>query len=109
MNQRTKGNQFERDTAKEMRELGFEKCITSRYGSRELDDACVDLMHTDPFSLQLKAWKSAPNLHKELKKMPKDNNYNVIFHKRPNQGTVVAMTKQDFYEMIKMLKSNNVI
>jgi hypothetical protein len=105
---RNKGHQFERDIVNELKELGFD-CSTSRYSSKEMDDKCVDIVGTPPFHIQCKAWKSAPNLHTELKKMPDDGNYNVIFHKRPRKGTIVAMTKEDFYCIIEMLKNEKII
>lgn len=74
-----------------------------------MDDMCVDFVETAPFHIQAKAWKSAPNLHKELKKMPDDIMLNVVMHKRPNQGTVVAMTLEDFIEILQMLKSEKII
>lgn len=100
---RRKGHAYERQIAQEWRELEYKHCMTSRYASREKDDQCVDLVGTDPFNIQCKNWKSAPNFHKELKKMPKDTNYNLIFHKRPRQGEIVAMSKEDFYELLMML------
>lgn len=103
---RNKGNQYERDIRNELLRW-FPECVTSRYGSKELDDKCVDLMHTEPFNFQLKAWKSAPNLHKELKKMPKGSDMNILMHKRPREGTIVAMSKEDFYEILNILKLNS--
>lgn len=106
---RTKGHNYERQIAQEMRELGYTECETSRYANRKLDDACVDLTNTFPFSIQCKAYKNQPNLRKELDKMPEDSNYNLIFLKRPYQKDTVTMDKEDFYEIIKMLKSEKVI
>jgi hypothetical protein len=37
--------------------------------------------------------------------MPKDQNYNLVFHKRNRQGTIVCMTLEDFEELIMMLKT----
>lgn len=109
INSKKKGNAYECKIAVELRDLGFEGAVTSRYASKKRDDEKVDLMHTEPFNVQCKAWKSAPNLHIELSKMPKDGNYNVIFHKRPYKGDIVAMTKEDFYELLKLLKVEGVI
>lgn len=106
---RNKGNSYERTLAQEFRELGFDKCLTSRHASKLRDDECVDLVGTEPFNIQAKCWKSAPSYHKTLASMPDEENYNVIFHKRPRQGEVVVMTKSDFYEIVQMLKSNKVI
>lgn len=47
-------------------ELGFEHCVTSRFGSRQHDNAKIDLMHL-PFNLQIKAGKqTGMNPCKEL-------------------------------------------
>lgn len=106
---RTKGHNFERQVAKEMRELGFDECETSRYANRKLDDACVDLTCTNPFSFQLKAYKNQPNFRTELDKMPEDSNYNVVLLKSPRKKDLAVMYKEDFYELIKMLKSEKII
>ena len=105
---RQKGHNYERQLAKEFREMGFD-AKTSRYASREKDDQKVDLIGTDPFSIQAKAWKSAPSYHKVLDEMPKDTNYNLIFHKRPHQGEVVVMRKEDFYELLLAMKNEKII
>ena len=41
--------------------------------------------------------------------MPKDGNYNVIIHKRPQKGEVVVMDKRDFYDIIEKLIFNQII
>lgn len=53
---RNKGNNCERLYAKLFRELGYDKCITSRYGSRIHDDCGIDLLNV-PFNVQIKAGK----------------------------------------------------
>lgn len=109
VNRRQVGHDYERQVRLELIELGYEDCVTSRYGSKEMDDKLVDLLNTPPFNIQLKRWKSAPSYHDVLNAMPDDVNYNVIFHKRPNKGEVVVMSKESFYEIVKMLKANQVI
>ena len=108
INARRAGHAYERDLVNQFKELGF-NAHTSRYANRMLDDAGVDLVGTDPFSIQAKRWKSAPSYHEVLAKMPKDSNYNVIFHKRPNKGEVVVMEKADFMELVEMLINEGVI
>jgi hypothetical protein len=108
-NSRAVGNSYERQIRLEFIALGWDKCQTSRYASREHDDANVDLCGTIPFNVQIKRWKSAPSYQDVLKSMPKDSNYNVIIHKRPNKGEVVVMDKSTFYELIQMLKVNKII
>lgn len=109
VNARNVGHAYERKLAQEFRELGFKKTITSRYGSRFMDDQCVDLMYTQPFNIQAKRYNSAPSYFKWLNEMPKDENYNVVIHKKPNVGEVVVMSKDDFYEIVQMMIANGVI
>jgi len=106
---RRAGHAYERLIAMEFQLMGFKDTLTSRYADRKRDDEKVDLVGTEPLNIQCKAWKAAPNYHKELDKMPRDLNYNCIFHKRPRQGDVVVMRKKDFYEILKMLKASDII
>ena len=108
-NSRAVGNQYERQIRLEMIALGWDKCETTRFASHKLDAENVDLTCTPPFSIQCKRWKSAPSYHEVLKSMPQDSNYNVIIHKRPNKGEIVVMDKESFYEIIKMLRVNQII
>ena len=110
INARSKGNSYERQLVKEFKELfGKEDIFTSRSESKRMDDAGVDLVGVPMFNVQAKAWERAPSYHKVLSKMPDDTNYNLIFHKKNRCGEVVVMTKESFYEIIKMLKSEGVI
>lgn len=97
---RTKGHDFERFVRQWFIKMGWQRAQTSRYASREKDDQCVDLCYVDPFNAQMK-YTQAINFHTELAKMPKDKNYNVVFHKRKNQGVVVAMSLEDFEDMLQ--------
>ena len=103
MNARNKGHAYERKIAKELKDF-YPDCVTSRYGNRMMDDMGVDLINTDPFNVQCKAVERLGTYHDILKSMPEDNNYNLIFHKRNNRGEVVVMSKDDFYELLYMLK-----
>lgn len=108
-NSRAVGHTYERQLRLELIELGWNDCQTSRYASHLADDSGVDFVNTKPFNIQAKRWKSAPSYHEVLKSMPQDSNYNVIIHKRPNKGEIVIMDKESFYEIIKMLKVNQII
>ena len=108
-NSRSVGHAYERQLRKEFIALGWDKCQTSRYASRETDDANVDFVGTPPFSIQAKRWTSAPSYHEVLSSMPNDENYNVLFHKRPNKGEVVVMDKATFYALVEKLKYNHII
>lgn len=106
---RDKGHKYEREIAKELRELGFEYVETSRYASRKLDNAKVDIYGMPMFNVQCKAVESLSAPHGLLKQMPDDENYNVVFNKKNNKGTIVVMMKEDFYEILTMLKVNKII
>jgi len=108
-NSRSVGHTYERQLRLELIGLGWDKCHTSRYASRETDDANVDFVNTPPFNIQAKRWKSAPSYQGILSSMPNDGNYNVVIHKRPNKGEVVVMSKETFYALIEKLRFNGVI
>jgi len=49
-----KGHSAEREYSQAFKKLGFSFCKTSRYGSRQHDDAGIDLINL-PFNVQIKA------------------------------------------------------
>lgn len=106
---RIKGHAFELAMAKWFKELGWEECVTSRSESKRLDDKGVDLCYTKPFNVQLKAVENLGSAHKTLAGMPKDSNYNLVFHKKNRQGITVSMSIDDFQEIVEMLITNNII
>lgn len=106
INARRAGHQYERDLVKELKELlQDEEISTSRYSSRKLDDAKVDIFGTQKygFHIQAKRYKNNPNLFEVLSEMPTDECINTIFWKKPHVGEIVCMTKQDFYELLIIL------
>lgn len=106
---RTKGHGYELTIRDWFRDLGWTKAVSSRSESKNKDDQGVDLCFTDPFYAQCKAVENLGSLHKVLGAMPKTEMYNVVFHKKNRQGTIVAMTIEDFKELIEMLISNQII
>jgi len=110
LNARNKGHAYERKIVNELKEyLLFVNALSSRSESKNLDDKGVDIAYTDPFYIQCKAVEKLGNIHKVLSKMPNEDKYNVVFHKRNNQGETVTMWKDDFYELIGMLIRNDII
>ena len=81
----------------------------SSYVNKKLDNAGVDLVGTDPFNIQCKAVERSMDLHTVLADMPEDENYNVVFHKRNNQGQIVAMRLEDFMELIVKLRQAKIL
>jgi hypothetical protein len=104
VNGRNKGHAFERKLMKLFQSLGWLKCRTSRNESRARDDEKVDLCHTAPFNIQAKAVEKLGSLHEVLSSMPREkDNFNLVWHKRNNKGSVVAMTEDDFLKILNML------
>ena len=107
---RNKGNAYERQIAKELREYNlFPNCVTSRSESRNTDAKKIDLMFTSPFNIQCKAVERGRLVHDVLAEMPQGTNYNVVFDKRNRRGETVSMSKDDFYEILGMLIRNQII
>ncbi len=103
-NARQKGHAYERKLATELREF-YPDCKTSRYESRALDDAKVDLTNTPPFSIQAKAVERGCDWFSLiLKEMPKDENMNICMWKRNNKGELAIMSKESFYKIIALLQ-----
>lgn len=114
---RTKGHTAERLYATIFKEL-FPECQTSRYASRMLDDAGVDLANI-PLLVQIKA-----GIHKGMKpeevlknikdKLPKELKPKVLIHhkqgkpgkKRDEFSSLVTMTFEDFFTLLKLAYDN---
>ena len=97
---RTAGLNYERQIARELRNIGFE-AVTSRYESRSLDDSGVDLATNFPLNPQMKVSINQPNVHELISTTDAE----IIFYKRVKkaggkfmpQGEYVLLRKQDFY------------
>lgn len=64
---KTKGNRYEQQIAKELRELGFSGVKTSRSESKTVDNNKVDIIDTEnrlPIQIQLKKTQNIPNYFK---------------------------------------------
>lgn len=82
MNQRNKGHKWERDVVKHLKERKLdENASTSRYSSRALDDAKVDIFTNLTLNIQCKSYSKRVEYEKILDEMPKDNKVNVIVHR----------------------------
>lgn len=106
---RKKGHSYELAIRDLFRELGWTNSVSSRSESKNKDDQGIDLCYTDPFNVQCKAVEKLGGIHDILARMPKGSNYNLVFHKRNRKGTIVAMTLEDFTELIQMLITNQII
>jgi hypothetical protein len=110
INARKKGNSYELWCIKHFQKIGlFMKAVSSRSESKRRDDAGVDICYTEPFNFQCKAVENLGSAHKVLAAMPDELNYNVVLHKKNNQGTVASMSLEDFTDLLVMLKQEGVI
>jgi len=107
INVRRKGKAFERKIAVVWMRLFGGEVERSSFVNKKLDDQGVDLIGTDPFSIQCKAVERSIDMHSILQSMPQDTNINVVVHKRNHQPPVACMTFEDFCDLVQMLKNNN--
>lgn len=109
MNNRNRGNSYERLIVRELKELGYD-VVTSRSESRNMDNKGIDIFGDIPFHIQCKLSKDRPNYH-DLITSPllKDEVKSlVVFHrlatkankKFMTQGDYVIMTKKEFYNLL---------
>jgi len=106
---RNKGKRFELQIAKMWMKAFGGRVERSSYASKKLDDMGVDLTNTEPFNVQCKAHERSIDLHTILQNMPNDTNYNIVIHKRNHQASIVAMSMDDFMELVQMLKTNHIL
>ena len=123
---RTKGHNAERLYARLFKELGYSKCVTARYGSRQHDDCGIDIINV-PFNIQIKAGiQKAMKPHLELKniakniieKFPEDSPIHtypkLVIHRRDCKGKrrtefddTVTMSFEDFKHLIQNNGNSN--
>ena len=111
INSRTKGHAYERLLVQEYRKLWFDECITSRAWDRSMDERWVDLLSTEPFYIQAKNYTnlSCGKCYDILGDMPHETNYNVLHAKIKHKWEMVIMSKEDWYEIVEILKGNGTI
>lgn len=119
-----KGSNAERFYAKAFKSLGFSHCVTSRFGSRQHDDAGIDLINL-PFNVQIKAGKhKGMNISAVLSdiksrfprmfpKTASEHDMPLILIHRKDVGRgkrrgefddIVSMSFEDFKKIIKKVK-----
>lgn len=81
---RTAGHDWEREVVKALREMGYE-AVSSRYASRQTDDAGIDICNTGDLAIQCKNTSKSIDYHKINKEMNTDKN-KIIMHKRTEKS-----------------------
>lgn len=116
-NNRNRGNNFERECVNDMKNIGFDKAVSSRAESRNMDAAKVDICFTEPFYFQCKNMLGHIKYEDILETMPKTENINVILHKKTKKAKTSFMTTgkyailkySDFLKVLKMLQNGKVL
>ena len=109
---RDKGNNYERKIAQELRDLGFNDVVTSRYASKEIDDNKIDLVFQNKscdLNIQLKKTTNVPQYFKiRSESNSEPENFCLIWNKQEKKsknfcsaGELVMIDKQLFYKLIK--------
>ena len=79
---KTKGSSYERQIAKELRDLGYSGVVTARSESKSTDDKKIDLIDTEDklgFYAQLKKTQNIPSYFKIESECPLKDKPFVIF------------------------------
>ena len=116
---RVAGQNYEREIAKKLRELGFHDIKCSRECSRLRDSKKVDLCNADedkngrfPYNIQAKSYNTHVKYAKLLKELEDHNGrnqVNVVFHKLTEKsvggkfmpkGEFAILNLDDFYQMM---------
>lgn len=109
---KNKGNKYEQQIAKELRDLGFTGVKTSRSESKAVDNNKIDIVDTNkklPVEIQLKKTQSIPSYFKIRSESTVDpNKFCILWAKQEKKkknictvGEAVIMSKEMFYELIK--------
>tara|TARA_R110000868_G_scaffold45813_2_gene151755 strand:- start:2482 stop:2925 length:444 start_codon:yes stop_codon:yes gene_type:complete len=114
-NVRRIGHNYERKIVIELRNLGFERALTTRMASKIMDDAKIDIYGVD-YNIQCKSVRTGLNVFEVLTSMEKaipkmvperENFINLVFHKKEAEE-VVVLRKEDFYLIIKTFLENGI-
>ena len=115
---KTKGNVAERYYRDQFRDIGYDKCVTARLGSRLHDNAGIDLVLV-PYNVQVKVGEQKGlnprgeliSMYTKMRELFLDNSHEfnlpkLVIHKRYAEGTkrtefdeIVTMTFKDFKSM----------
>lgn len=115
MNNRKRGNNFELVIIKKLKEIGFNRAVSSRAESRQRDAAKVDICYVEPYNFQCKNVVGKLNYHEVLAEMPDEkNNHNIVVHKMTYRtpagrfhpiGTYAILDFEDLLKIISKSRS----
>ena len=107
-----KGTNYELLLIKELKELGFDDCVSSRSESKAKDNMKIDIVSDQlPFYAQAKCTKVTPSYHTIEEGCPlKDKPYVLFWNRQEvkegqinmsSRGEVVFVPKEFFYKLLK--------
>jgi hypothetical protein len=109
INARAKGHTFERENMHLFRELGYDKCVTSRSESKNLDDLGIDLVYTGIFDVQCKRVEKL-NVSKTMSEMPeRDGQVPIVMHKQNRYPALVTIKRDDFMVLLKKMREAGIL
>lgn len=95
---RTAGHNWEREVVNDLKKIGFEDAVSSRYESKRADDAGIDIVGTGAFNIQCKNETKRPDYHKLITEMP--DGINVVLHKYTKKSDKGKFICQGKYAML---------
>lgn len=110
---RKKGNNFELEVIKKLKEIGYDGCVSSRSESKRTDDNGIDIVDLNKelhINIQCKNTTNLPNYFSLKDKCPiKDKPFAIVWKKSTNDGTkspgtVVVMDIEEFYKYLELKK-----
>jgi hypothetical protein len=100
INSRTKGHSWERELARQFREMGWEKAIRNlEYQDNEL--CGKDLAGTAPYIIQAKCTKKYVSMSTFDEIKPKDGEIPLLIAKANNKEVLAVMRWEDLKKIIK--------
>lgn len=104
-----KGKTFERDLAKQFRELGWTRALRHlEYQAQEADGG-VDLINVEPFGVQAKARKEYAPITAIWEVKDKKGVVPLLITKGNRQEPMAVMKWKDLKHLLKSLKNNSLI
>ena len=112
---RRKGNNFELEIVKKLKEIGYDGCVTSRSESKSKDNDKIDIVDKNdklPINIQTKYTSVFPNFF-EISKQCSDKTkpFSIIWKKytsgENSPGTVAILPLDFFMDLLKIYNLNN--
>jgi hypothetical protein len=112
---RTAGHNFERKVVNDLKAIGYDSAVSSRFESRRLDDSGVDICNTSPFHIQCKNMQGNIDYQKFLEDInpPEGFEMRVLLHKKTKkvktrfmpEGIFAIMYYEDFLRLAELQKA----